>query len=250
MRSTADDPSLAGAAGLVYAGVAYVAFLVSIFWLVLFLIDAPISKTIDSGSSTGVVGATLDVVLIAAFGIQHSVMARDGFKARLTRLLPAFAERSTYVLSSAIVLGIVLAGWQPLPATIWRVEGLAAELIVAVFAAGVLIAVAATFMINHFDFTGLRQPWLRSRGRSYTPLAFQERWLYRYIRHPIVLGFFVAFWVTPHMTVGHLLFAVTATVYLWVGTLFEERDLRSGIPGYDDYRSRVSAVIPIPRRLR
>src|SRR5258708_29732231 len=163
-------------------------------------------------------------------------MARYGCKARLTRLLPAFAERSTYVFSSAIVLAIVLVGWQPLPTTIWRFEGLAAELILVLFAAGVLIAVAATFMINHFDFTGLRQAWLRSRGRSYTPLAFQERWLYRYIRHPIVVGFFIAFWVTPHMTAGHLLFALTATVYLWVGTQFEERDLRSGVPEYDDYR--------------
>lgn len=234
-----------GAAGVVYAVFAYVMFLATVLWMVLWLADAPIPKTVDSGTSAGVGGAVIDLALVLLFAVQHSVMARSGFKSRLHRLIPAFAERSTYVLSSAIALGILLAAWQPLPSRIWQVDGPGAAVILAVFIAGVLSAVAATFMINHFDFTGLRQAWLHRRGRRYTALAFQERWLYRYIRHPIVLGFLITFWATWRMSVGHLLFAVAATLYLAVGTTLEERDLRADVPEYDEYRARVPAVFPV-----
>jgi methanethiol S-methyltransferase len=239
-----------GIATIVYAGTAYVLFLATILWLVGFLADAPIFKTVDSGHQAGVLGTAIDVGLIALFGIQHSVMARSTFKARLVTLLPPSWERSTYVLASSLVLAVWLGAWEPLPQTVWRVEGDAAIVIIAVFLAGVAIAVSATFMISHFDFTGLRQAWFSSRGRSYTPVPFQERWLYKYIRHPIALGFLIAFWATAHMTVGHLLFAFGASAYLAIGTILEERDLRLALGAtYDRYRARVPAILPLrPRR--
>ena len=188
----------------------------------------------------------LDVALWVAFALQHSVMARASFRARWTRIVPAAAERSTYVLATGLVLAPLLVLWQPMPAVVWSVEAPVLRwCLLAVALAGWAYLFAASFAINHFELFGLQQVYQVLRARPITQAPFRERWMYRFDRHPIMSGMLVGIWVTPTMTLDHLLFAAGATLYIGIGVYFEERSLRRQWGrAYDEYRERVGSIVP------
>lgn len=191
-------------------------------------------------------GLALDAGLLVAFAIQHSVMARQSFKERWTRLIPAAAERSTYVLATGLVLAPMLALWQPMQTIIWSVEApILRWCVLGVALAGWAYLFAATFAINHFELFGLQQVYQTLRGRPLTEAPFMERWMYRFDRHPIMTGVLIGLWATPTMTLDHLLFAAGATLYVWIGVFFEERSLqRQWGRRYEEYRERVGTIVP------
>jgi protein-S-isoprenylcysteine O-methyltransferase Ste14 len=235
-------------AAAVYGFVAYVVFLGSFLYAIVFVGNFLVPRTVDSGPAAPPAQALLiDALLLSAFAIQHSGMARQGFKRWWTRIVPAVIERSTYVLVSSLLLIGMYVWWRPVTNTIWAVESPAVRAAIwAVFAAGWLLVLLSTFMISHWDLFGLRQVWLNLRQRDLTPIPFQVRFLYRFVRHPLLLGFIIAFWATPRMTAGHLLFAIATTGYTLVGIQLEERDLvRSLGVKYEEYRRRVPMLIPI-----
>jgi methanethiol S-methyltransferase len=243
-------------AGLViYAGLAYLSFVAAAGWAVAFLAGLPRRHSVDGGGAAGPAWAALlvDGGLLLVFAVQHSVMARAGFKRWLARVLPPAAERSTFVLAASISLLLLFGLWQPLPGTVWRVSAQPwAAAIWVVYAVGWIIAVASTFMIDHLDFLGLRQAGpLAHRGPGpYQPPAFTERWLYAWVRHPMMVGLLITFWATPWMTAGHLFFAVAASGYIAVGVRFEERDLHRQLGEvYSEYAGRVPALVPRPAGL-
>ena len=236
-----------GMVAVVYGLFCYLVFLASFLYAIGFIGNIVVPKTIDSSPSVYMPEAlVINLILLGLFATQHSVMARPGFKAVWTRLVPRVAERSTYVLISSLLLGLICWKWQAIPAVVWDVSSpILKTLLVALFASGWLILLLSTFMINHFDLFGLRQVFLRLRGLDYTPLNFTERALYKFVRHPIYLGFVIAFWATPHMSVGHLLFSIGTTGYILVGIFFEERDLmKSHGTEYGAYRARVPMLLP------
>lgn len=234
-----------------YGLVAYIVFLMSFLYAIGFVGNIVIPKSINSGEA-GPLGSSLalNVVLLGLFAIQHSVMARQGFKRWWTRIIPREAERSTYVLVSSLLLLLLFWKWQPMLGIVWVVENpMGGFFLGFLFWVGWLTVLVATFMINHFDLFGLRQATLLLRQQEYTPLPFKTRGLYRWVRHPIMLGFLVAFWATPVMTAGHLLFAVATTAYILVGIFLEERDLVKFFgQTYLDYRRRVRALFPLPKK--
>ncbi len=196
----------------------------------------------DNNVSAGFV----NLLLLAIWGGQHSIMARPAFKSWINRHFSAALERSNYVLMSGAALMLVVVLWQPLNGVGWQVEGRAAILFWLMFVAGWSYLLAATFAINHFDLFGLRQAWLAAHNREYTPLPFKENWMYRYSRHPIMLGVLVGVWFTPAMTASALMMAVGLTIYIAIGVYFEEKDLRNSVgPRYDDYRRRVGALFTL-----
>lgn len=212
---------------LVYGVVVYVIFLGSLLYAIGFVGGFVVPKTIDSGASGELATAiVIDLTLLSVFAIQHSVMARPVFKRWWTQVIPPAMERSTYVLASSVVLILLFWLWQPIPSVVWHVthQWIAGALWM-VFAAGWLIVVVSTFLIDHFDLFGLRQIILYFIGRPYTPPSFRTPWLYRIVRHPIMLGFLIAFWATPTMTQGHLLFAAVVSAYVLIAIQLEERDL-------------------------
>lgn len=231
---------------LVAAGVGLAALL----YAVGFLANLGVPKTVDGGA-THAVGDPLvvNLGLLAGFGLQHSLMARPAFKARWTRVVPESLERSTYVLFAGVALWLLLWGWRPLPATVWVVEGPAATLLLAVSLGGWLWMFAAVAMIDMFALLGVRQGWAALQNRAFEPVGFQTPGFYRYVRHPIMTGFLVAFWATPEMSVGHLLFAAGMTAYVLVGVLLEERDLAVAFgERYEAYRERLPRFVPRPWR--
>lgn len=231
---------------IVYATIAYAGFLAVFAWAFAFLADQPSSAGVDrSGTHTAAaVAVGIDLLLLGLFAVHHSVMARPAAKRLVTRVVPAAAERSTYVLTADALLALILWQWQPIGGTIWDVRTQPVRgAIWALYALGWAIAVSATFMIDHFDLVGLRQ----AVSRDYRRPAFQARRLYGIIRHPIMTGFLIAFWSTPTMSGGHLLFAAAASAYILAGVSFEEHDLRRELGAvYEDYASRTPAVIPLP----
>ena len=236
-----------GLVAALYGLVCYVVFLASFLYAIGFIGDLAVPKTIDSAPSTDTPEAlAINVVLLGLFAMQHSLMARQGFKAVWTRLVPRVVERSTYVLISSLLLGLICWKWQAIPAVVWDVSSpIFKPLLLPMFGLGWLILLFSTFTINHFDLFGLRQVFLRLRGREYTPLSFTERALYRFVRHPLYLGFVIAFWSTPHMSLGHLVFAIATTGYIFVGIALEERDLmKYHAVEYGDYRARVPMLLP------
>ena len=191
-------------------------------------------------------GLALDVLLLVVFAFQHSMMARPIFKARWIRIIPAAAERSTYVLATGLALAPLLVLWHPMPQIMWSVEApLLRGAMYGVALAGWGYLLAASFAINHFELFGLQQVYQVLRGRPLTSAPFQERWMYRFDRHPIMTGILIGTWVTPTMTLDHLVLAAGFTVYVWIGVSFEERSLqRQWGPLYEEYRARVGTIVP------
>lgn len=233
--------------GLIYGGLCYLAFQASYLYLVGFLTNLYVPKGIDGGDGAPLAGAVaINLALLALFAVQHSVMARPAFKAWWTHLVPATVERSTYVLATSMVLGVLYWWWQPLPQTVWQIETPAARgLLWGLFTIGNVIVLCSTFMIDHFDLFGLRQVYTRWRERSYHAPSFRVAWLYRFVRHPLYLGFFLAFWSTPDMSLGHLLFAAGMSAYILIGVRFEERDLAASFgEAYERYQASTPMVVP------
>jgi protein-S-isoprenylcysteine O-methyltransferase Ste14 len=230
-----------------YGGVCYLIFLGTLLYAVGFVGDLVVPKCVDAGPpGPSAEAVAVNLLLLGLFAVQHSVMARPGFKRFWTRLVPPPVERSTYVLASSLLLVLVFWQWRPLPGVVWEVrQPVAAAALWALFAAGWLVVLASSFLIDHFDLFGLRQVYLYAAGRPYVAPPFRTPALYRAVRHPIMLGFLIAFWATPVMTWGHLLFAATTTAYVFVGVGLEERDLRAAFGGaYEQYRQQVGMIVP------
>ena len=235
--------------GFVYGVVAYVTFLGTLLYAIGFVGNLWVPKSIDTGAAGSTTEAlVVNLLLLSLFAVQHSVMARPAFKKQWTRVVPWAVERSTYVLLASLILILLFWQWRAMPTQIWNVQytwaGVAMTLL---FWLGWLTVVAGTFMINHFDLFGLRQVYLTMRGKELKQLEFRTPYLYNYVRHPIMLGFLLAFWATPSMTYGHLLFAVATTGYILVGVFLEERDLVAHFGDrYRAYRARVPGLVPLP----
>jgi methanethiol S-methyltransferase len=231
-----------------YGLIAYTLFLGVYLYAIGFIGDFAVPTRLDSSAQEPLGWALLiNLLLLALFAVQHSVMARPGFKALWTRLVPRPVERSTYVLFSSLALILMFALWQPIGGVIWNVENPTARVaLYGLMATGFFIVLVATFLINHFDLFGMRQVWLYLRGREYTPLRFKTPLFYKYVRHPLYVGWLMAFWAAPTMTVAHLVFAVMTTAYILVAIQFEERDLIT-IHGKDYVRYRREVPMLIPR---
>lgn len=230
-----------------YGVTAYAIFFGTFLYSIGFIGNIAVPRSIDSPREGSLAEALLfNVGLLGLFAVQHSGMARAGFKRFLTRALPQAVERSTYVLASSLALLLLFWQWRPLGGVVWDVAGPAARaLLHAAFAVGFLLVLVATFLINHFDLFGLRQVWLYLRRRPYTALAFRTPGPYKLVRHPLYVGWLLAFWATPTMTVTHLFFALVTTAYILAAIRLEERDLVS-VHGraYAEYRRRVPMLVP------
>jgi methanethiol S-methyltransferase len=233
-----------------YGVVSYAMGVASLLYLICFLNNTVVSNTIDAAPDSGIAHAVLvDLVLVGLFALQHSIMARPGFKALWTRIVPKPAERSTYVLATSLVLALLFWQWLPLSGLVWNVENAVGKgLLQALFWLGWVITFASTFMINHFDLFGLRQVYLRLKDEPYQPVPFVKRAFYRFVRHPIMLGLLIGFWATPTMSWGHLLFAAASTVYIFAGIALEEHDTHQALgEGYARYRRETSMILPLSR---
>ena len=230
-----------------YGVFCHLLFFATFAYLLGFVGNVLVPKGIDSPPSGPVAEAvTIDLLLIAAFGLQHSIMARPAFKRIWTRVIPRPIERSTYVLASCLVTALLIWQWRAVDLVIWDVRHpVARTMLWGLFASGWLLVPAVSMMIDHFDLLGTRQVWLHLRGREYTHLPFRTPMLYSRIRHPLYLGWGIAFWATPTMTLGHLLFAATMTAYMALAVIFEERDLVDHFGAdYEEYRRRVPKILP------
>jgi protein-S-isoprenylcysteine O-methyltransferase Ste14 len=231
---------------LFYAIVSYAVFFVSFLYSLGFVGNYLVPKSIDVGSAANWSEAiVVDLLLLGIFAIQHSIMARPAFKRWSAKFFPEASQRSTYVLLSSLIQLLLFWQWRPIPIHIWHVEGMAASLLIGVYWLGWLIMLASTFMIDHFDLSGLRQAFSAMRGAELPGQSFRTPLLYKIVRHPIMLGLLLAFWATPEMTAGHLLFAIMTTAYILVGVQFEERDLIAEFgTTYQQYRRRVPMLLP------
>lgn len=228
---------------------AYAFGMLSLVGLILFLHDLWLPWTAGSGELRGGWGRTLAINtgLIAQFGLQHSIMVRPAFKRRWTRIIPEHLERSTYVVASGIALIVLMAFWQPMPGVLWHITWQpVVTLCLVLLGLGGIIAVWSTFLTDHFELFGLRQAYLHDQGLPYTPVPFKMGFLYRYVRHPMMLGMLILFWITPYMTVGHLFLASGLTLYILIGVYHEERDLMRHL-GSDYVRYRQTTPLLIPR---
>ena len=236
---------------LAYGVVAYALFFAAFLYLIGFVGDLGVEKSIDAGGAWSPLGEAMlvNLLLIALFGIQHSVMARPRFKRWWTRMIPEPIERSTYLVCTVAVLCILYWQWQPIYDTVWNLEGTVfGPILRALFFAGFGMVLISTFLIDHFELFGLRQVFLHWRGQPYATARFREISFYRFVRHPLMLGFLIAFWAAPHMTVGHLVFALAFSLYILIALQIEERDLTQFHPEeYADYRRRVPMLVPFFR---
>ena len=239
---------------MAYAVVSYVIFLATFLYAIGFVGGFLVPTQLDAPSHEPLPRAVLiDVGLLALFALQHSIMARKWFKERWTQIVPWAIERATFVLCASLALLLLFWQWRPIGISVWSIAGAYARLAIWLLCAGGWATVLAmTFYINHFDLFGLRQAWLPLRGQPYVPVSFRTPLPYRIVRHPLYLGFLVAFWATPRMTLAHLLFAGATTGYILVAIQFEERDLVRDHGGqYQIYRRTVPMLTPrVFRRLR
>lgn len=241
------------ALAFLYGVICYGVFFLTFLYLIGFVSNLVVPRSIDVGPATDPgLALLINIGLLALFGVQHSVMARPGFKRRWTRIVPRPIERSTYVLIASAVLIFLFWQWRPMTTTVWSVESPAGQAILwTIFGAGFFLVLLTTFMINHFDLFGLRQVWLHMRQKPYSQVGFTVRYLYRFVRHPLYLGFLLAFWATPRMTVGHLVFALGMTAYILIAVRYEERDLMQFLgEDYARYRETVPMIIPGVKRHR
>ena len=229
-----------------YGVACYLAFLAAFLYAIGFIGNFLVPKSIDSGMQMSFMNAlAINAGLLGLFAVQHSVMARQWFKRAWSRIVPTSVERSTYVLFSSLALLLLFWKWQPMGGVIWEVQnGFGRAALYSLYAAGWAIVLAATFLINHFDLFGLRQVWLHLLGRPYTQLEFRTPGLYRYVRHPLYVGWLLVFWSAPKMTLAHLVFAVATTAYILIAIQFEERDLVRFHAEYAEYRRRVPMLVP------
>lgn len=230
----------------VYGLVCYFLFLAVYAWLAGFVGNFGVPKSIDSAPSNTLTAAVIDIGLVLLFGLQHSIMARPWFKAYWTRVVPQPIERATYLLSSFFALALLMWLWQGLDMVIWDVKDpMARGLMWGLFAVGWFGVPLVTLMISHFDLFGLRQIWLHWQGKEYSSLPFRTPYFYARMRHPLYVAWTIAFWATPTMTLGHVLFAITMTLYMGIAVIFEERDLVGHFgEAYRDYRRRVPMFMP------
>jgi protein-S-isoprenylcysteine O-methyltransferase Ste14 len=237
-------------AALTYGAICYALFFATFLYLIGFLGDAFVPKTIDTGSAADLGRAVLvDTLLVALFGLQHSVMARPRFKRWVTRFVPQPMERATYVLASSIALIVLFRAWQPIAAPVWHVTNEAARAaLYALYAGGVGLVLYSTFLIDHFDLFGLRQVVLAFRRIAYTEKRFMTPSLYRFIRHPLYVGWFLVFWAAPTMSAGHFLFALAMSGYILLAIPYEERDLAEALgEPYAKWRAETPAFVPSVR---
>lgn len=231
-----------------FALVAYAVFFATFLYLIAFVGDLPIVPvTVDRGpAATLGTALAVNLGLIALFGLQHSAMARQGFKRWWTGIVPQAAERSVYVLVASLMLILLFWGWRPIPATLWQVDNpIGVALLWTLFAAGWGIVLLSTFLINHFELFGLQQAWFALRDRAAAAPQFRQPFFYRFVRHPLYSGFFIAFWATPHMTAGHLLFAAGMSAWMLLAIRAEEKDLIAVFGrDYEEYRARVGMLAP------
>jgi methanethiol S-methyltransferase len=236
----------------VYGVLSYAVFFATFLYAIGFVGNLWVPKSMDSAPAVPFTTALLiDLALLGVFAIQHSVMARPAFKRWWTRIVPESAERSTYTLLSSLALILLFAYWQPLGGVVWNVTApLGKALLYGAFAFGWGLVLASTFLINHFDLFGLRQVWLQLLNKPYRPLQFGTPLFYRYVRHPLYVGWFFAFWATPTMTLTHLVFAIATTAYILIAIQLEERDLIDAHPEYAEYRRNVPMLVPFTKRRR
>lgn len=231
-----------------FALVAYAVFFATFLYLIAFVGDLPlVPVTVDRGPEAAVGTAfAINLGLITLFGLQHSAMARQGFKRWWTRIVPQAVERSFYVLAASLMLILLFWGWQPMNAIVWQVDNaVGAAVLWAIFAAGWAIVLLSTFLINHFELFGLQQAWFALRDRAAAAPQLRQPFFYRFVRHPLYSGFFLAFWATPQMTAGHLLLAAGMSVWMLLAIRAEEKDLISVFGrDYEEYRARVGMLAP------
>lgn len=230
----------------IYGALSYALFFATFLYAIGFVGNFAVHKSLDSASSSAWLTALLvDLGLLAVFAVQHSVMARPAFKRAVNRVLPAEIERSTYVFASSVALLFVFWQWKPLGGKVWDIQNAFGQLVLyGGFASGWILVLVSTFVINHFDLFGIRQVWRHLLGQPQSNLRFKTPLLYRIVRHPLYVGWFLAFWCTPNMTVTHLVFAAVTTAYILFAIQLEERDLMKVHPEYATYREQVPMLVP------
>jgi protein-S-isoprenylcysteine O-methyltransferase Ste14 len=236
---------------LLYGVISYFIFFGTFLYAIGFVGNLFVPKSIDGAATMPLAKAVLiNASLLLVFALQHSIMARPAFKRWWTRFVPEPAERSTYVLLASLCLLLMMWQWQPIGGIVWSIESnLVKTILLSTYVFGWGLVLISTFLINHFDLFGLRQTWLQFTGRKYTSLPFRTPLFYRFVRHPLYLGFLIAFWSTPVMTVAHLLFAMLTTGYILTAIVFEEKDLEAHFgESYITYKQNSSKIIPFLRR--
>ncbi|TXN37821.1 isoprenylcysteine carboxylmethyltransferase family protein [Flagellimonas hymeniacidonis] len=236
---------------LLYGIVAYFVFLIAFLYAIGFVGNIIVPKSIDSGAETTMYSSIfINLVLLSVFALQHSIMARPKFKEWFNSIFSQAMERSTYILLSSLALILIYWQWQPITTIVWKTENtILSSIITGIFFLGWIIVLLSTFMINHFELFGLAQIFDNLKNKQTANPKFQTNYLYKIVRHPIMLGFLIAFWATPTMTVGHLLFALVTTIYIFVAVKYlEEKDLKKVIgEKYETYQKKVPMIIPFTK---